>query len=139
MAAQRIVDLTPIIDRQKITSFHIKLVIVAFLVVMVDGYAISAAAFAAPALIREWHVAPSALGGMFSAGLFAGLFGPPIFGWLSDHVGRRRVIIGGAVFFGVFTLVTVAAQDLTTLILLRFIAETRHLRRYCRSPSRSST
>jgi AAHS family 4-hydroxybenzoate transporter-like MFS transporter len=122
MAAQRIVDLTPIIDRQKITSFHVKLVIVAFLVVMADGYDIGAAAFAAPALIREWHIPPSALGGLFSAGLFAGLFGPPAFGWLSDHFGRRRAIIGGAVFFGVFTLASVTAHDLTTLIWLRFLA-----------------
>ena len=32
------VDLTPIIDRQKIGAFHVKLVIIAFLVVMADGY-----------------------------------------------------------------------------------------------------
>jgi hypothetical protein len=63
------VDLSPIIDRQKIGAFHIKLIAIAFLVVMADGYDIGAAAFAAPALIREWHVAPEALGGMFSAGL----------------------------------------------------------------------
>jgi hypothetical protein len=43
---------------------------------MADGYDIGAAAFAAPALIREWHIRPEALGGMFSAGLFAGFFGP---------------------------------------------------------------
>ena len=74
------VDLSPIIDRQKIGAFHVKLIAIAFLVVMADGYDIGAAAFAAPALIREWHVAPEALGGMFSAGLFAGFFGPLILG-----------------------------------------------------------
>ena len=83
------VDLTPIIDRQKVGAFHVKLIIIAFLVVMADGYDIGAAAFAGPALIREWHVSPQALGGMFSAGLFAGFFGPLILGRISDRYGRR--------------------------------------------------
>jgi hypothetical protein len=116
------VDLSPIIDRQKIGAFHVKLIAIAFLVVMADGYDIGAAAFAAPALIREWHVAPEALGGMFSAGLFAGFFGPLILGWISDHYGRRTAIISGAAFFGLFTLASVLAQNLGTLIVLRFIA-----------------
>ena len=122
MAAARTIDLAPIIDRQKIGAFHIQLVIVAFLVVMIDGYDIGAAAVAAPALIREWHVAPAQLGGMFSAGLFAGLFGPLMLGWIADHYGRRNAIVIGAFFFGVFTWASVLAQDLTTLIWLRFIA-----------------
>ena len=116
------VDLSPIIDRQKIGAFHVKLIAIAFLVVMADGYDIGAAAFAAPALIREWHVAPEALDGMFSAGLFAGFFGPLILGWISDHYGRRTAIISGAAFFGLFTLASVLAQNLGTLIVLRFIA-----------------
>jgi len=40
---------------------------------------------------------------LFSAGLFAGLFGPPLLGWIADHYGRRTAIIGGLLFFGVFT------------------------------------
>ena len=122
MAAASTIDLTPIIDRQKVGAFHVRLVVIAFLVVMADGYDISAAAFAGPALIREWHVPPAALGGMFSAGLFSGLFGPLILGWISDHFGRRLVIMAGAAFFGVFTLASVVAENLTTLIVLRFIA-----------------
>jgi hypothetical protein len=59
---------------------------------------------------------------MFSAGLFAGFFGPLILGWISDHYGRRTAIISGAAFFGLFTLASVLAQNLATLIVLRFIA-----------------
>ena len=122
MAQAQTVDLSRIIDSQKIGGFHIGLVIVCFIIVMADGYDIGAAAFAAPVLIREWHVSPAALGGLFSAGLFAGLFGPLILGWVSDHYGRRTAIVIGGVFFGVFTWASVLAQDLTTLIYLRFIA-----------------
>lgn len=122
MAQAQTVDLSRIIDAQKITAFHITLVVVCFLTVMADGYDIGAAAFAAPVLIREWHVSPAALGGLFSAGLVAGLIGPPVMGWIADHYGRRVAIIGGLLFFGVFTWASVLSQDLTQLIWLRFIA-----------------
>lgn len=122
MAQAQIVDLSRIIDAQKIGTFHVTLVVITFIVVMADGYDIGAAAFAAPALIREWHISPAALGGLFSAGLFAGLFGPPLLGWIADHYGRRTALVGGLFFFGVFTWASVLAQDLQTLIWLRFIA-----------------
>ena len=122
MAAAGTIDLAPIIDRQKIGAFHIQLIVVAFIVVMVDGYDIGAAAIAAPALIREWHIAPAQLGGLFSAGLFSGLFGPLALGWIADHYGRRSAIVIGAIFFGAFTWASVLAQDLNTLIWMRFIA-----------------
>jgi MFS transporter, AAHS family, 4-hydroxybenzoate transporter len=122
VAQAQTVDLARIIDSQKVGSFHIGLVVVCFIVVMADGYDISAAATAAPALIREWHITPVQLGGLFSAGLFAGLFGPPLFGWIADHYGRRTAIVGGLIFFGVFTWASVLSQELSTLVWLRFIA-----------------
>jgi AAHS family 4-hydroxybenzoate transporter-like MFS transporter len=122
VAQAQTVDLSRIIDAQKIGAFHIILVAMTFIVVMADGYDIGAAAFAAPALIREWHINPADLGKLFSAGLFAGLFGPPLLGWIADHYGRRTAIIGGLLFFGAFTWASVLAQDLVTLIGLRFIA-----------------
>ena len=122
MATAQTVDLARIIDNQKIGAFHIGLIVVCFITVMADGYDIGAAAFAAPALIREWHVNPAALGGLFSAGLVAGLIGPPVLGWIADHYGRRTAIVGGLLFFGAFTWASVLAQDLTQLIWLRFIA-----------------
>lgn len=122
MAQAQTVDLSRIIDAQKISAFHITLVVMTFVVVMADGYDIGAAAFAAPALIHEWHVNPADLGKLFSAGLFAGLFGPPLLGWIADHYGRRTAIVGGLLFFGFFTWASVLAQDLVTLTALRFIA-----------------
>jgi AAHS family 4-hydroxybenzoate transporter-like MFS transporter len=122
VAQAQTVDLARIIDSQKVGAFHISLVVVCFIVVMADGYDISAAATAAPALIREWHITPVELGGLFSAGLFAGLFGPPLFGWIADHYGRRTAIVGGLIFFGVFTWASVLSQELSTLVWLRFIA-----------------
>ena|ERR1700733_12906677 len=48
------VDVTQVLDGQKITGFNVGLVILAFLVMMTDGYDLGAAAFAGPGLIKEW-------------------------------------------------------------------------------------
>lgn len=118
----QIIDVSSVIDERKLGRFHVVLLIATFLTVLVDGYDISAAAFAAPALAKEWHLQRAQLGPLFSAGLFSGLFGPMIFGYIADKFGRKIATVIAVAFFGVFTLGTVWAQSLTELIVLRFIA-----------------
>lgn len=122
MAQPQVLDVTRLIDEQKVRWFNIRLVILCFIVVLTDGYDIGAAAFAAPALVKDWHLNRAELGPLFSAGLIAGLIGPPLLGFLADRLGRKMVIVGGALFFGVFTLASVVSTSLPTLIALRFIA-----------------
>jgi MFS transporter, AAHS family, 4-hydroxybenzoate transporter len=118
----RIIDVAGIIDDRKLGRFHVVLLVATFFTVLVDGYDIGAVAFAAPALVKEWHLQRAQLGPLFSAGLFSGLFGPLIFGYVADRFGRKRAIIIAVVFFGLFTLATVWTQSLDQLIVLRFIA-----------------
>jgi AAHS family 4-hydroxybenzoate transporter-like MFS transporter len=120
--AQARIDISDVLDSQKIGAFHIKLLVFSFLVVMCDGYDIGAAAFAGPALIKEWGLKGPELGVLFSATLVAGLIGSPLLGYLSDHFGRKRVVVGAALFFGVMTWASVLANSLTTMTILRFIA-----------------
>ena len=119
---QDVVDVGRLIDQRRLGAFHWWLVGMAFLIMMLDGFDIGAAAFAAPELVREFHVSRASLGPLFSASLVAGLFGPPIFGFLSDRFGRKPVIIGGAMYFGLLTLASVVATSFNQLIELRFIA-----------------
>ena len=44
-----------------------------------------------------------------------------ILGPLADRVGRRRIIIGSTLVFGLFTLATTLATDTTSLMALRFL------------------
>lgn len=122
MAQAQTLDLTQILDRQKFSAFHVRLLIFAALVMLCDGYDIGAAAFAGPALVKDWGISRAELGPMFGAGLFAGLFGPPVLGYLADHLGRKRMIIAGVIFFGAFTLGSVWTHNIHQLIALRFIA-----------------
>jgi len=119
--SQAIVDVTEVLDRQKITSFNVGLLILAFLVMMTDGYDLGAAAFAGPGLIKEWGLRGPELGVLLSSSLAAGFFGPPFLGYLADHYGRKRVIVAGAFAFGLFTLAAVATTSLNQLVGTRIL------------------
>ena len=113
------VDVTAILDRQRISGFNVRLVVLAFLVMMTDGYDLGAAAFAGPGLIKEWGLRGPELGVLLSSSLAAGFFGPPLLGYLADRFGRKRVIVAGAFSFGLFTLAAVATGSLNQLVLTR--------------------
>ena len=116
-----VLDVTRLVDEQRVGAFTIRVVLLSFLVMLMDGYDLLAASYGAPALIADWHVQPSQLGPVFSASPFGMIVGSPLLGWLGDRLGRRRAIILGAVLFGCFTLVCATATSITELMVLRFM------------------
>jgi AAHS family 4-hydroxybenzoate transporter-like MFS transporter len=123
MAQALTVNVNRLVNEQKVGKFHISLVVWSFLLMLTDGYDIGAAAFAAPPLARVWHVVNrGAFGPVFSANLFGGLIGAPIFGYLGDRFGRKRMILIGAFWYGIFTLACTQAGSLETLMIFRFLA-----------------
>jgi AAHS family 4-hydroxybenzoate transporter-like MFS transporter len=118
----RVIDIERVFDDQKIGGFHIKLILLSFLVLMTDGFDLGAAAYAGPGILKEWNLSGRELGALFSSSIAAGFIGPPLFGFLSDKFGRKRVIVGGAYFFGLFTLAAVLTNSLTELIVVRVLA-----------------
>ncbi len=115
-------DVGAVLDRQRFTGFNIRLVCIAFLVMMTDGFDLGAAASAGPGLMREWSLKGPELGLLLSSSLAAGFFGPPIFGYLADHFGRKRIIVFGAVCFGLFTLAAIPTGSLSQLVVTRVLA-----------------
>ncbi len=111
-----------LVDEQKISAFNIKLLLLSWLAMFADGYDISAISFAAPELVRQWHVPPGGFGVVFSASLFGVLFGAPLLGYVGDRFGRRRAIVIGSLIFGIFTLAMMWASNLEQMTALRFIA-----------------
>ena len=117
-----LIDISSILDHQRISSFNVKLLILAFLVMMTDGFDLGAAAFAGPGLIKEWSLKGPELGILLSSSLAAGFFGPPLLGFLADRFGRKRVIVAGVLFFGAFTLIAVLTYSLSQLVVTRVLA-----------------
>ncbi len=122
MAGQAEVQVSHFLDEYGVGSFHYKLLFWTVLMALIDGYDIGAIAFAAPSLIREWHIAPKALGLVLSASNFGVLFGSQIFGWIGDRYGRKTALILANVLFGIFTFIAAYSTNLTEMSWLRFIA-----------------
>src|SRR6201981_2865847 len=122
MAAATDVQISHLVTEYGVGPFRIKLIIWSTVIAFIDGYDIGAIAFAAPSLIKEWHVAPKDLGLVLSASNIGVLFGSQIFGWIGDNSGRKTALIATNLLFGVFTFAAAYATDLTQLSWLRFIA-----------------
>ncbi|MGQ7932280.1 MFS transporter [Paraburkholderia sp. D1E] len=114
-------DLESIIDASPVSRFQVAIMMLCALVAMLDGFDTQTIAFVAPAIIKDWHVAPSAFGAVFGAGLLGGLLGAIIFGVVSDRLGRKPVLLGTVLLFSVASLLTPLCNSLPSLTAIRFI------------------
>jgi AAHS family 4-hydroxybenzoate transporter-like MFS transporter len=122
MADAAEVQVSHFLDEHGLGAFQIKLIVWSVLLAMIDGYDIGAIAFAAPSLIKEWHIAPKELGLVLSASNIGVLFGSQIFGWIGDCYGRKTALILSNLLFGIFTFIAAYSTNLTELSVLRFVA-----------------
>ncbi|MGY8667108.1 MFS transporter [Bradyrhizobium sp. UFLA05-109] len=122
MSAPDVIDVTDVIERQRRNGLVFTVLMLSTTIMFLDGYDLQAMAFAAPSIIRAWGIERAALGIVFSAGIFGILVGGLVFGSLGDRIGRRLSIVASMLVFGGFTLATVWASDITSLIVLRFLA-----------------
>ncbi|MEO6152669.1 MAG: MFS transporter [Croceibacterium sp.] len=91
------------------------------LALIVEGFDLQAANLAGPALVVAFKVTPAQLGPVLSASLAGVLVGAILIGPLGDRFGRRRVIVGSCLAYGVISLVTVFAQTIWQLTVARFL------------------
>lgn len=115
------IDLNDLVDGQTLRPATILFLVVATLVLISDGFDLSAMGYVAPELIKEWHVTPRALVSVFSAGIVGLLFGAPLLSLVGDLFGRKRAIIIGLVIFGTLSLFTMGATSLRQFMVLRFL------------------
>jgi AAHS family 4-hydroxybenzoate transporter-like MFS transporter len=116
------IDINETIDRIGVRRLAILVIGLCFCMMMCDGYDFVALSVAAPAILRHWHVLPSAMGLVFSITFIGLLVGSLFYGWLGDRLGRRFTIILGTCNFGIPVLLIVWATNVPELAILRFIA-----------------
>jgi AAHS family 4-hydroxybenzoate transporter-like MFS transporter len=96
----------PDIERTYSKATALRAIILCALVALLDGFDTQVIGFVAPLIAREWSADLSAFGIVFGAGLLGFTIGALLLGPLSDKIGRRRVIIGSTMAFGLFALLT---------------------------------
>jgi AAHS family 4-hydroxybenzoate transporter-like MFS transporter len=97
------------------------LVLVAFILVMIDGYDMFIVSFVAPLVAHDLHLAPDNLGAVFAAGLAGSMLGGLTLGVVADRAGRRPVMIGALVFAGIMTVLCSQADSFRAFAALRFL------------------
>ena len=120
-SASRVTDVAAFIDGQPIGRFQIRLLLACAAVLFLDGFDTQGIGYVAPDLAHEWSLARGALGPVFSAGLLGNMIGALLFGPVADRIGRKRIIVFSTAAFGLGTLATVFAQDITSLLVIRFL------------------
>jgi MFS transporter, AAHS family, 4-hydroxybenzoate transporter len=111
-----------LLDHPRARPFQIKLMLLLALFMFFEGYDMQVLSFAAPSIIKEWHSNKAAFGGVFGGAMAGFMFGAMVVGNFGDYVGRARMIIGGSIVFGVFTVLSAYAADLTQLLYWRALA-----------------
>src|SRR5687767_11334153 len=116
------INLSEFVDNSRLGSVQWGVFTLCLLTLIMDGFDVQALGYTAPAIIREWGVAPSALGPVFAASNLGVLIGSLVFSMLADRIGRRPVLIGATFFFSVMTILTARATSVQELLIYRFIA-----------------
>jgi AAHS family 4-hydroxybenzoate transporter-like MFS transporter len=89
---------------------------------LLDGFDLTVIGVAVPKIAEYLRVKPQALAIAISAGQFGPLLGAAFLGMLADRVGRKRMLVVCAFFFGLFTLFCAFITSVAELALFRFIA-----------------
>lgn len=120
MNSDRNYELETVIDLTPISRLQIVVIALCAVAAMLDGFDTQAIAFAAPEIASAWRVEVSAFGAVFGIGLFGGLIGAIIFGPVGDRFGRKPALLFTVALFAVGSLVTPAAESLSSLSAIRF-------------------
>lgn len=94
---------------------------ICFLMNMCDGMNVMTISYTTNAISKDWMVAPSTLGLVFSAGLLGMALGAMLLAPKADLIGRKNVILISAIWMGIASICTGFAQSITTLVLLRLL------------------
>jgi AAHS family 4-hydroxybenzoate transporter-like MFS transporter len=115
------VNVQTFINEQPFSGFQWLIFFMCFVIVLLDGFDTAAIGFIAPSLITEWNISKPALAPVLSAALFGLACGALVSGPLSDRLGRRLMLLGAVMLFGVACLGSAFSTDIQQLTVLRFV------------------
>ena len=92
-----------------------------FVAVMCEGFDIQSMGLAAPRMGPALGIGRGQLGPLFSASIVGLLIGAVVFGRIADWYGRKRVLVGCLIVFGVFSVATAYVAQYQALLAVRLL------------------
>jgi AAHS family 4-hydroxybenzoate transporter-like MFS transporter len=114
-------DIRRFIDDRPVSRYQLLVATMCGLIVFVDGFDAQAMGYVAPALTAAMEISRGVLGSVISSGLVGMMVGALVSGPLADRIGRKPVLIGCALIFGVGSLLTATAQSVESLMAWRAV------------------
>jgi MFS transporter, AAHS family, 4-hydroxybenzoate transporter len=121
MSRNTSVNIQTFINEQPFGKFQCLVFFMCFVIVLLDGFDTASIGFIAPSLSGEWHLGKPDLAPVLSAALFGLACGSLAAGPLSDRLGRRSLLLGAVIIFGLACFGSAFAGSLHALTALRFV------------------
>jgi AAHS family 4-hydroxybenzoate transporter-like MFS transporter len=115
------VSVSKVIDEAKLSNYHFQVVAFGAIMMMLDGYDLSAMGLAVPAIAEAWAIEPSSFRWALSASLMGVGVGSLLAGLCGDRWGRRATLTGMFGFGAMACLGTVFATNVNELVFWRFL------------------
>jgi MFS transporter, AAHS family, 4-hydroxybenzoate transporter len=115
------VDVESVVGRAPPGRLAILVAVLAFIVLMLDGYDLLCLSFVAPALAQAMHRDVASFGPAFSSGMAGILVGGFAISPLSDKLGRKAVLLASVAAFGLFSFLPVLDLSYERLLVYRLL------------------
>lgn len=115
-------DIGRVLDDGPFTGLQKRVIFLAAMSIVLDGFDGQLIGFAIPSIIKEWGVSREAFSPAVAAGLVGMAAGMAGAGAIADHIGRRLVLASSVLLFGLATIAIGFSPNVLTIVALRFIA-----------------
>lgn len=109
-----------LIDEAKVSWAQVQVIILCSLVMFLDGLDTQTISYVAPVISKEMSIPTALLGPIFSAALAGLMVGYLLLAPLSEKWGHRPVLLTATAGFGLLTIGTAFATNITEIAVLRF-------------------
>lgn len=116
------IDFEKLIDENAISWRQKRIFVLCCALAMVEGFDLQVMALVAPEIAERWGIDKVVFGLVFSAGLFASMSGGFLISLLGGRVGPKTSMQISVILFGITTLLTAFATNVTQLVVMRAVA-----------------
>ncbi len=109
------------LNRLPLVSFHRRMMWILGFVFFFDLVDINTFSYAAPAIMKLWHISVSTIA-LLSSATFGGMFvGSTIGGWLSDRIGRKKALLLTILCYAGFSMLNALVWEPVGLFITRLL------------------